>query len=121
MSASYDPLLPAADRDEVGHRWTAIETGFVEDPERHLSMADELLGDVIARVSGVLGSDRERLGKTWRAGDVTTEQRRELLLRYREAIQRLAGTAAPSGTAPSAPAPGGATEPVSGVDPTAAD
>jgi hypothetical protein len=91
----FDHLLAPADRDELDHRWTAIETGFVEDPKRHIELADDLLGDVIDRLEAQLKHDRERLSAAWRGGDVTTEQLRELLLRYRDSYQRLRGVVIP--------------------------
>jgi hypothetical protein len=85
----FDHLLKPADRDDLDHRWTAIETGFVEDPARHIEMADDLLGDLIGRLQAALEHDRDRLSGAWKGSDVTTEQLRELLLRYRASYQRL--------------------------------
>lgn len=92
---AFDHLLAPDERDELDHRWTAIETGFVEDPKRHIEMADDLLGAVIDRLDAQLNHDRERLSAAWRGGDVTTEQLRELLLRYRASYQRLRGVVIP--------------------------
>jgi hypothetical protein len=91
----FQHLLGAADRDELDHRWTAIETGFVEDPQRHVELADQLLGEVITRLQAHLQSDRDRLSGAWRGSDVTTEQLRELLLRYRAAYDRLRAVVVP--------------------------
>lgn len=88
-SERFDALLPPADRDEIDHRWTAIETGFVEDPQRHIAMADDLLGDLVERLHAQMQHDRDRLTGAWKGGDVTTEQLRELLLQYRAAYERL--------------------------------
>ena len=88
MTEHRDRLLDPADRDELDHRWSAIETGFVEDPGRHVELADDLLADLIERVLDRLQADRERLSTVWRGGDVTTEQLRELLLQYRTTYER---------------------------------
>ncbi|HSK90055.1 MAG TPA: hypothetical protein VK875_01965 [Euzebyales bacterium] len=84
-----DRLLASEDRDDLDRRWTAIETGFVEDPRRHIELADDLLGDLVARLQARMQADRDRLSAAWRSGDATTEQLRELLLRYRAAYLRL--------------------------------
>lgn len=85
----FDHLLSPADREDLDHRWTAIETGFVEDPKRHIELADDLLGDLISRLQAQLQRDRDRLSTAWKGTDVTTEQLRELLLRYRASYNRL--------------------------------
>ncbi len=80
-------------RDEnaaVQGRWEEIQTGFVDDPRRTVEQADELVAEVMRRLAENFAAERERLEQQWGRGeDVSTEDLRVALQRYRDFFQRL--------------------------------
>jgi hypothetical protein len=79
-----------ADADELDARWTDIQADFVDDPRRAIEKADELVADVLDRVTSRFAEQRSMLEGQWRRGDdVTTEQLRLALRQYRSFFRRL--------------------------------
>ena len=71
-------------------RWETIQTNFVDDPRRTVEEADELVADVMRRLAESFAAERERLEGQWGRGeDVSTEDLRVALQRYRSFFQRL--------------------------------
>jgi hypothetical protein len=82
-----------ADADELDARWTDIQADFVDDPRRAIEEADELVADVLDRVTSRFAEQRSMLEGQWRRGDdVTTEQLRLALRHYRSFFRRLLST-----------------------------
>lgn len=81
------------ERDESSgyqSRWETIQTNFVDDPRRTVEEADELVADVMRRLAESFAAERERLEQQWGRGeDVSTEDLRVALQRYRSFFQRL--------------------------------
>ena len=101
-SAPQQPLNPGAgpverlalfpDRDAVDFRkrWTDVQTGFVDEPRRAVEQADALVADVMRRLAESFAGERASLEKQWDRGDnVTTEDLRLALQRYRSFFDRL--------------------------------
>src|SRR4051794_11042429 len=83
-------LLPRDENAEFQRRWEAIQTGFVDEPRRTVEQADELVAHVMKRLAEGFASERERLEGQWGRGeDVSTEDLRIALQRYRGLVQRL--------------------------------
>jgi hypothetical protein len=83
-------LLPADQNERFTSRWDEIQASFVDKPQDAVKEADALVSDLMQRVTGGLSSERERLEKQWAAGDdVTTEDLRVALTRYRTFFDRL--------------------------------
>jgi len=80
--------------DEEGRgfhtRWDAIQTGFVDQPKAAVEQADALVGEMLKRLTDGFGAEREKLESQWRRGqEVSTEDLRVALKRYRSFFQRL--------------------------------
>src|SRR4051794_6112300 len=83
-------LLPSDENDEFQRRWEAIQTGFVDEPRKTVEQADELVAHVMKRLAEGFAAERERLEGQWGRGeDVSTEDLRIALQRYRGFFQRL--------------------------------
>jgi len=75
---------------EFNTRWTDIQTGFVDEPRRAVQQADALVSDVIQRITDSFGNERAQLEQQWDRGDnVSTEDLRQALQRYRSFFSRL--------------------------------
>jgi hypothetical protein len=76
----------------VGYRtqWESIQTGFVDQPRAAVEQADALVSQVVNRLTEVFTRERSRLEGQWTKGDnVSTEELRIALTRYRSFFQRL--------------------------------
>lgn len=75
---------------EYRNRWEALQTRFVDDPQDSVSEANELVDDVLGDLSRGFAGVRESLEAQWRGGeDVSTEDLRVALQRYRSLFERL--------------------------------
>jgi hypothetical protein len=84
------PLLEADEGAELGSRWEAIQVTFVDDPRRAVEEADELVAHVMQQLAEGFARERETLEGQWTRGeDVSTEDLRVALQRYRSFFQRL--------------------------------
>jgi hypothetical protein len=71
-------------------RWTDIQTGFVDEPRRAVEQADALVAEVIKRLANSFAEERIKLEGQWgRGDDVSTENLRVSLRRYRSFFDRL--------------------------------
>lgn len=83
-------LFEPARLSEFKGRWSEIQAGFVDEPRRAVQQADALVSDVIARIADSFGRERTQLEQQWdRGGDVSTEELRQALQRYRAFFSRL--------------------------------
>jgi hypothetical protein len=83
-------LFPDEEFNGFRSRWTAIQTGFVDQPKEAVSEADALVAQVISRVAEVFSRERTALEQQWDRGDqVSTEDLRVALRRYRAFFDRL--------------------------------
>ena len=83
--------LLATDRaDGFRGRWEEIQTRFVDRPRDSVEDADRLVGEVVEQLQASFTSERDRLESQWRQGsDVSTEDLRVALQRYRSFFDRL--------------------------------
>lgn len=93
-NAFQDPhsesLLPQNLSDEMRSRWQDIQTEFVDDPRVSVQRADELVAAAIKSLAESFAEERAKLEKAWSKGnDVSTEDLRQALRRYRAFFQRL--------------------------------
>jgi hypothetical protein len=83
-------LLPREQNAEFQTRWEKIQTGFVDEPRQTVEQADELVAELMKRLAEGFATERERLEGQWGRGeDVSTEDLRVTLQRYRGFFQRL--------------------------------
>ena len=71
-------------------RWTDVQSAFVDDPRDCVQKADGLVADVVDKLSAGFSEARSRLEEQWDRGEeVSTEDLRIALKRYREFFERL--------------------------------
>ena len=84
------PLLAADVVNGLRTRWTDIQAGFVDEPRRAVEQADALVADAIKRLAETFANERNQLEGQWdRGSDVSTEDLRQALQRYRSFFSRL--------------------------------
>ena len=84
------PLLPAEYSGDMRTRWETIQTGFVDDPRIAVQQADELVAAAIKKLAESFAGERAKLEEDWsRGNDVSTENLRQALRRYRAFFHRL--------------------------------
>ena len=85
--ASY---LPEQDSQQASQRWQRIQGEFVDDPRKSVGEAHELVGELMQRIVDSFASERRELESQWSKGsDVSTEDLRVCLQRYRAFFSRL--------------------------------
>jgi hypothetical protein len=85
-----EPLFPSDQSDSFTSRWQEIQTSFVDEPRDSVAQADALVADLMQRLAGSFAQERERLEAQWdRGDDVSTEDLRVALTRYRSFFDRL--------------------------------
>jgi hypothetical protein len=90
VSDDTPELLPRDENADFQGRWERIQTGFVDEPRQTVEQADELVAQVMQRLAEGFAAERERLEQQWGRGeDVSTEDLRIALQRYRGFFQRL--------------------------------
>jgi len=83
-------LFPEKDANDFRGRWTNAQTGFVDEPRRAVEQADALVAEVIKRLANTFAEERSKLEGQWGRGDnVSTEDLRIALRRYRSFFDRL--------------------------------
>jgi hypothetical protein len=84
------PLLANDAADAFQARWDAIQTAFVDEPRQVVEQADGLVAEVMQQLAATFARERASLERQWdRGGDVSTEDLRLALQRYRSFFQRL--------------------------------
>lgn len=83
-------LLSGEQNERFRSQWQELQAGFVDRPQESVEGADALVADVMQRVTASLTKERERLEGQWAQGDdVSTEDLRVALTRYRTFFDRL--------------------------------
>jgi len=79
--------------DESGQfrtRWTEVQSAFVDSPRSAVERADSLVAETMKRLAEMFSDERKKLEGQWDRGDnVTTEDLRVALQRYRAFFDRL--------------------------------
>jgi len=87
------PLLPQDQAERYRSEWQRIQAAFVDEPRKSVEEADRLVADLMQRLAAVFSDEREQLEKQWDSGDdVSTENLRVGLTRYRSFFDRLLST-----------------------------
>jgi hypothetical protein len=90
ITAETTPLFPNDELEELRNRWSNVQTAFVDEPRRAVEQADSLVASAMKRLAEVFAEERSNLEKQWDRGDnVSTEDLRIALQRYRSFFQRL--------------------------------
>jgi hypothetical protein len=87
---SEGELFTASERDELEQKWNDIQARFVDEPRGSVEEANALVSDLMDRLVSSFSEQRDRLEEQWdRGDDVTTEDLRMVLMRYRSFFGRL--------------------------------
>jgi hypothetical protein len=85
-----ESLLPADQGQRFTERWQEIQASFVDRPREAVADADSLVADLMQRLAASFSSERQQLESQWDSGDdVSTEELRVALTRYRSFFDRL--------------------------------
>jgi len=85
--ASY---LPEEASAEASESWQRIQAQFVDDPRQSVAQAHQLVSDLVQRIVDAFAKERGELERQWSQGeDVSTEDLRVCLQRYRAFFSRL--------------------------------
>lgn len=84
------PLLGADETGRYKEQWINIQTEFVDKPRRSVEQADALVADLMQQLATSFSDERRNLEGQWdRGDDVSTEDLRVALQRYRSFFDRL--------------------------------
>jgi molecular chaperone GrpE (heat shock protein) len=92
MSTEQQQTTPLLGEDTEGlrERWEAIQASFVDEPQQAVEQADALVTDVINRLTRTFQETHDSLeAQLGEADDVSTEDLRDGLQRYRSFFERL--------------------------------
>ena len=88
--AGNAPLFPPDETGRMRERWTTIQAGFVDEPREAVRQADGLVADAIRQLAEIFARERSGLESQWdRGDDISTEDLRQALRRYRSFFDRL--------------------------------
>jgi hypothetical protein len=88
--AADQPIFPESEAADLRHSWQSIQAGFVDQPRRAVEDADHLVATTMKRLAEMFAQERSRLEAQWdRGDDVSTEDLRVALQRYRTFFGRL--------------------------------
>jgi len=83
-------LLSESETQPMRTRWNDIQASFVDEPRSAVQQADELVASVMKRLAEMFASERSNLEQQWdRGSEVSTEDLRQVLQRYRAFFNRL--------------------------------
>lgn len=89
-AASRTPLFDENATGDLRKRWSDVQAHFVDEPRSAVEQADGLVGDVMQQLSDTFKNERQSLEAQWSRGDdVSTEDLRLALQRYRSFFDRL--------------------------------
>ena len=88
---SEDTSLLVAERcEDYRSRWETIQTSFVDEPRQAVERADSLVAEVMQELARTFADERQNLESQWgRGDDISTEDLRIALQRYRTFFSRL--------------------------------
>jgi hypothetical protein len=83
-------LLADDELQSILARWKDIQAEFVDEPRTAVQDADALVADLMQRLAQMFATERDQLESRWADGnDVSTEDLRHSLRRYRSFFERL--------------------------------
>ena len=94
IEASY---LPDPALGQAGLRWQQIQAEFVDDPRKSVADAHALVDDLVNRIVQEFTNERANLEGQWSRGEeVSTEDLRVCLQRYRSFFTRILPSVSPT-------------------------
>jgi len=84
------PLFNPDEAKALQSHWDSVQAAFVDDPRHAVEDADHLVAEAIQQLARVFADERSDLERQWdRNGDVSTEELRLSLQKYRSFFQRV--------------------------------
>jgi hypothetical protein len=84
------PLFPADEANNLRAKWDSVQVKFVDEPRQAVEDADVLIAATMKRLAEIFAGERQKLEHQWdRGGNVSTEDLRLGLRRYRSFFSRL--------------------------------
>jgi hypothetical protein len=84
------PLFAGEEASHLRSQWENLQVRFVDEPRRSVEGADQLVAETIKRLAEGFADERQKLEQQWDRGvDVSTEDLRQSLRRYRSFFERL--------------------------------
>jgi len=85
-----EPLFDPTREQELRDRWHTLQAQFVDEPRDTVSGADSLVAELLRDLAQSFDGARSKLEEQWSSGeDVSTEDLRVTLQRYRSFFERL--------------------------------
>ena len=89
-AGSSTALLESEESAHLRTRWNEIQGKFVDEPRPAVQQADALVSEVIEKITQMFANEHSSLESQWNQGnDVSTEDLRQALQRYRSFFNRL--------------------------------
>jgi hypothetical protein len=83
-------FLDREESENLRTRWNEIQGRFVDEPASSVQQADELVTEVIEKITRMFGDGHSSLQGQWKQGnEITTEDLRKVLQRYRSFFNSL--------------------------------
>ena len=90
VARDHEALFPPSELDDFRKRWNDIQASFVDEPKPSVEKADQLVASVIQKLAQLFAEERSKLESNWsKGGEVSTEDLRQALRRYRSFFDRL--------------------------------
>jgi hypothetical protein len=87
---AHSQLLEDSELQSIRGQWKDIQAEFVDEPRKAVQEADALVAELMQRLAQTFATEREGLEARWAGGeDVSTEDLRHGLRRYRSFFERL--------------------------------
>jgi hypothetical protein len=84
------PLFAREDADRYREQWREVQGQFVDRPREAVQEADRLVAELMQRLAAQFSESRQGLERQWDGDDdVSTEELRVALTRYRSFFERL--------------------------------
>jgi len=85
-----EPLFDGGDLDRYRSRWLDVQRRFVDEPQASVQQADELVAELMQSLASQFSESRNQLEQQWSSNEnVSTEDLRQALMRYRSFFERL--------------------------------
>jgi len=90
IAGSSAALLNREESEHFRTRWNEIQSKFVDEPRSAVQQADALVSEVVEQITRMFANEHSSLESQWKQGnDVSTEDLRKALQRYRSFFNRL--------------------------------
>jgi len=84
------PLFAENESHDFRSKWDQIQSSFVDEPRKTVQDADNLVAQTMKRLAEIFSDERKKMETQWDKGDdVSTEDLRVALQRYRSFFNRL--------------------------------